>query len=76
MTLDPSLYVEVEYFCPSCNVNFCVYHKDDSTNRNTHCCWCNSEVQLTGCLSKFEGDDVVTYKDGKEIARRKQCGKK
>ena len=62
--------VEVEYFCKECNVPFVVYHTND--DRNDICIWCRKEVVLTGVVNKFEDGDVVTYKDGVEIARRKQ----
>ena len=66
-------FIEVEYFCPTCNIPFCVYHNNGG--RNKHCCYCNSEVKETGVTRKIEGEDYVTYQNGKEIARSK-CNRK
>jgi hypothetical protein len=64
--------IEVEYFCNICNIPFVVYHQTDT--RNSHCCWCGSEVHETGLVTKLVGDDIVTYDKGVEIARRKKRG--
>lgn len=69
---DGSPVIEVEYFCKTCNVPFVVYHTTD--DRNTHCWFCQQEVTLTGLVNKIEGTEVVTYKNGIEIARRPDCG--
>ena len=61
-------FIEVEYFCSTCNINFCVHHYSEF--RNTHCCYCNSEIKETGLTSKIDGEEYVTYRNGKEIARR------
>ena len=63
--------VEVQYWCPTCQINFYVYHTSDL--RNTHCCYCGTEVKLTGQVSKLEGEEIVTYQDGKEVERREKC---
>lgn len=62
---------EVQYFCPTCQKLFYVYHHNDE--RNTHCCWCNGPVNLTGIVSELVGvSEIHTYQDGKLIARRKK----
>ncbi len=62
--------IEVEYHCKNCNIPFVVYHTDD--NRNKHCVWCKGEITVTGIVRRIEGEDIVKYKDGIEISRKKK----
>jgi len=63
---------EVQYHCPKCDMNFVVYHSDDTRNQN--CCWCLTPVTLTGQIRKIEGDEIITYKDGVEVGREPKKG--
>lgn len=67
----PYSLTAVEYHCQHCNSTFWVYHRND--DRNQHCCWCNKEITQTGKIEKIihteEGNTVITYKNGTEIAR-------
>lgn len=62
-------FIEVQYHCPDCNINFVVHHQTDT--RNTHCWYCSHEVKLTGVERKIKGEYFVTYKDGIEVTREK-----
>jgi hypothetical protein len=62
--------IEVEYNCPTCRVDFCVYHSDET--RNSLCSWCDNPVKLTGKISKIKGDSIVVYQDNEEVSRRKK----
>lgn len=67
--------IEVEYKCDGCcGMTFVVHHRDN--NRNTHCFYCGTPVQLTGVVRKIEGDDLVEYTNGVETYRRIAPGKK
>lgn len=70
MTLKKNnLFEEVSYYCPKCEMTFVVYHKKLDP-RLQFCGWCCGRAQLTGKISKLEGNEVVTYQDDKEIGRR------
>lgn len=64
--------VEVQYYCPNCDNKFVVYHRNEL--RNTHCCYCKTEVTQTGRISKLEGEEIVVYQDGVEIERLPKRG--
>jgi DNA-directed RNA polymerase subunit RPC12/RpoP len=59
--------MEVEYNCPTCGVDFVVYHQKDE--RNTHCCWCGKEVKQTGKTAKIEGKEIIHCLNGQEVSR-------
>lgn len=60
-------FTQVEYRCPTCQVPFVVIHQTDE--RNSKCWWCGGCVVLTGKVNKIEGDELVTFQDGKEVNR-------
>lgn len=60
--------VEVQYHCDTCDTDFVVYHEDQK--RNSHCWWCGDRVYLTGQISRIEGDQIVVYRNGKQVAHR------
>ncbi len=56
------------YFCPTCIFPGVVYHRMPDEIQ-TVCGWCNGELTYTGKYERIEGDDKVTYQDGKEVDR-------
>lgn len=64
------MIVEVQYWCSSCDTKFVSYHEEDYIG--LYCNWCNGYVEPTGQIRKIEGDEIVTYLQGKEVFRERK----